>query len=289
MNTGRWWEYYLVRYFVGTIVGTLIVIHISTQSDSFLHNVLYEKLKTETDKNIEVSSLILYGFVGLTFCYLASAPILLLHALRSNLEGNIYANYKKFQENLKKLKQYDPFLDPPELSAQDIIEIKRKKKIRCYTNFSILVVIIIIAVTWFFSVTSGNLRFDWILFLKEHWAKSAFWKVTLGIISVIIIFSVQIWYISYQLMRRDIFKFYKLLAYKRARQVGALQSYIESYRHLREHGNAFFIVFFELILGFIYSTVSSVTTAFVYTLLWIIPACVVWFIGSYLEMKFKNN
>ncbi|ODP27452.1 hypothetical protein PTI45_03162 [Paenibacillus nuruki] len=264
MNTGRWWEYYLVRYFVGTIVGTLIVIHISTQNDSFLHSILYEKLKTETDKNIEVSSLILYGFVGLTFCYLASAPILLLHALRSNLEGNMYTSFKRYLKNVKKI-----LFSPSELSIEDKIEIKRKRRIINVTNIILLITTFLF---FYYFKAEGASRIDFS-----------------SSITIFIIFSLQIIYISYQLIRKDIFKFYKQLAYKRARQVTAFQGYVESYRHLREHGNAFFIVFFELILGFIYSTVSSVMTAFVYTLLWIIPACAVWFIGSYLEMKFKNN
>ncbi|GGI98383.1 hypothetical protein [Paenibacillus hunanensis] len=258
MNSGRWWEYYLVRYFVGTIVGTLIVMHLSTQEGIFIHEILYEKLKFNKDGTITTSNLIIFGFVGLTFCYLASAPILLLHALRSNLQSGFLRNILRFSKNIIYLKY----------TWKDCEFIRKL----LFIVGTIAIIVIAYFVIFKFLEPSN---------IKIY----GFWSS----ITICIVFSLQISYIFYQLIKRDIYDFYKKLASKRARQITASQEYVESYRHLREHGNAFFIVFCEMILGFIYSTVNSVTTAFVYTLLWIIPVCSVWFIGSYLEMKFKNS
>jgi ABC-type sugar transport system permease subunit len=78
---------------------------------------------------------------------------------------------------------------------------------------------------------------------------------------------------------------------------------VDSYRHLREHGNSFFIVFLEITLGIILVGTSAAAglfdTAsppdgldgrFVYPLLviitWILPAVFVWLIATQFERKF---
>jgi hypothetical protein len=79
------------------------------------------------------------------------------------------------------------------------------------------------------------------------------------------------------------FDYYHDLTKKRAQATAAGKEYIESYRHLREHGNAFFIALLELLLGaaLFYSPVSWA----VVLMLWITPAAGVWFFGTFLESR----
>ena len=83
-----------------------------------------------------------------------------------------------------------------------------------------------------------------------------------------------------------IFNYYKSLAVERAKRQDGTSKYdefIESYKHLREHGNAFFILLMELALALVLFSVEKIHIALLMVLLWIVPACFVWFLGTYLE------
>lgn len=76
-------------------------------------------------------------------------------------------------------------------------------------------------------------------------------------------------------------------------------SYVESYKHLREHGNSFAIVIFEIYLAIILYTIISNTRASNYKsfaihiliilFIWILPAAFVWFIGTKMEQHLIKN
>jgi hypothetical protein len=85
-------------------------------------------------------------------------------------------------------------------------------------------------------------------------------------------------------------QFYDKLAARREHYA----EFVESYRHMREHGNAVSIVVFELLLGFIFwslrpavpadgSMVAAVGRVGVILAVWLTPAALVWLIGSSLE------
>lgn len=69
----RWWELYAVRYAMATLVGA-VVFYILCSSSSSL-----KPLTTRWEY---------LGGVGLVYCYLASAPILVLHSGRFTLRWN---------------------------------------------------------------------------------------------------------------------------------------------------------------------------------------------------------
>lgn len=77
-DTSKWWEVYAVRYFVGTIIGGIVVFILSAQSESSLREVFTFKVGTEL--NAQVVSML--AALGLAICYISSAPILVLHATR---------------------------------------------------------------------------------------------------------------------------------------------------------------------------------------------------------------
>lgn len=207
----RWWEFYLVRYFVGTVCGTVIVLFLVLNPESTIHRIIIENIPLQNqaaDSNVSKASvtdqktqekssinlkqndekqkqpgipwepihLWVYGLVGLAYCYIASGPILFLHAVRG----------------------------------------------------------------W----------------LTEE---------------------------------KGIYKYYSKLSKKRAKRNDSkvVKEYVESYKHLREHGNAFLIVFFELLLGMILFF-SSLIGIIIAILIWVALAASVWVIGTYLETKLKN-
>ncbi|WP_143014482.1 MULTISPECIES: hypothetical protein [unclassified Paenibacillus] len=61
-----------------------------------------------------------------------------------------------------------------------------------------------------------------------------------------------------------------------------LNEYIESYRHLREHGNAFAIISCEIIFALWLILWSFSVLAIV---IWVSAGSIAWFIGSYLEIR----
>jgi hypothetical protein len=95
--------------------------------------------------------------------------------------------------------------------------------------------------------------------------------------------------------------FYKKLSDRRNdSNIGEI---VESYRHLREHGNSFFIVFLEILLGVILVVTNAVLkpptenvpldSRFVPLLLilivWMLPAVFVWLISTQFERKFGDQ
>ena len=99
---------------------------------------------------------------------------------------------------------------------------------------------------------------------------------------------------------RDLFDFYAKLAKKRESSNAQL---IESYRHLREHGNAFFVVFMEIAFAAILQGVSTlihavapnpspegIAIAYVgVVVIWISPAVAVWLIGNTIERTLADS
>lgn len=78
----RWWEYYVVRYLVGTVAGAVIVVLANAQKGSVYSGRLDEVVDLGQHPFLGVSLLAALGF---GFCYVASLPILALHAARAHL------------------------------------------------------------------------------------------------------------------------------------------------------------------------------------------------------------
>lgn len=87
VNT-RWWEAYLVRYFLGFIVGSLCVGVIANELG--IVNRLAELLTTHLHDQVMVAKpdwtaiVLTVAFLGMGYCYLASTPINVLHVGRYN-------------------------------------------------------------------------------------------------------------------------------------------------------------------------------------------------------------
>jgi hypothetical protein len=68
-----------------------------------------------------------------------------------------------------------------------------------------------------------------------------------------------------------------------------VREYVESYQHLREHGNAFSILLLEVILAAALYAADSVIRLFGLVVIWIVPATFTWFLGTWLERGFPQR
>ena len=242
-STTRWWEFYAVRYFIGTVVGAVVFFLLCT-TNPVLGHLLFGA------KNGVISGplLILFGAYGLTYCYIASAPVLVLHAGRFMLE--IQSGFKK------SLIGVAIWLLPP-LVAGLLFYCVEPCVIPTSRVFYTFVFVLASLVIWpqYVLVVVALFR-----------SKYLFW-------------------------------FYRRLSSKRSI---ANPSLVESYRHLREHGNSFFIVVLEVILAIVLYVVGNFSvrssgatpTSDAYVLpylwvllIWIVPAALVWLIGTLIERQ----
>lgn len=230
-GTFRWWEYYTVRYFVGTVVGAGAMMMFNEYSASPLKGKLF--LGISSFKEAGIDHLFVLLALGLAYCYIASAPILTIHALRGE------------------------------------IRFGTKHWFSCATLWFSFI---------FFPLLLGT---HFVLCLSP-----CSWE-SLAISFVCLILALQVTlYIEAQRNRFDrMSNFYWSLSSARASSAPQVQEYVESYRHLREHGNAFAIIFFELGLAMAVISVPSLSSLAILLLAWVAPAAAVWFVGTILEVK----
>ena len=240
----RWWEFYFVRYFVGTAIGAIVILFLAHAESPVLtyQGEIATILKTLKTTNFDSGYITVLATIGLAFCYLASAPILVLHATR----GSLFKLRNHF--NWKFISMFT-FLTIAISSAQSYV-------------------------LWLSLKVKGN-----------PWQNFTFYEGSFLLLIVSIIFLGQLFLLWLSLFgkEKDAFEYYDKLVKKRALADEAGKEYIESYKHLREHGNAFFITLLELLLGatMYYSPVPwSMLLIF-----WIFPAAGVWFFGSFLEKR----
>lgn len=245
--SSRWWEFYAVRYGMGTVVGGVVFFFLCNTNPA-----LKPMLFGAEDGKIDGPLLTLLAGYGLAYCYIASAPILVLHAGRFLLDNG---------QNSK-------------------TSIKRK--------LLVFVPPLAATFTFFFTHTSTGATLYFFSFVFAL-AALVLWPQYLAI--------------SFTLFRTtELLQFYKKLAGKRDSQTGGL---VESYKHLREHGNSFSIVVLEIVLAIILytagnfdATVKGVISTtkdtyilpyIVIILLWILPAALVWLVGTLFEREFSGT
>lgn len=241
---GRWWEFYFVRYFVGTALGAIVVLFLAaSDSPVFVsQGELATVLKTLKPEKFESGYVAVLATVGLAFCYLASAPILVLHAVRGSL-----------------------------------IRVRNSKDWKLVAKFLVLVSLVAgaqVRVLWIAINTKGN---PWLS--QDFYAGAVF----LSLVSFIFVGQIFLLWLSMSGREQHSFEYYDQLVKRRASTDAAGTEYIESYRHLREHGNAFFIALLELLLGaaLFYSPVPWA----IVLMLWILPAAGIWFFATLLESR----
>ncbi|HUW36005.1 MAG TPA: hypothetical protein VMV91_01635 [Rhodocyclaceae bacterium] len=230
----RWWEFYFVRYFVGTVVGGAIILYLNTSETSSLHNLIIPGV-TDASK-LDAQLLSLLTAMGLAYCYISSAPVLVLHATRGAFLGQDMKAYRWF-------------------------------------FYGAFVLIGVMAAGFYYLYSKPNM------------------PMLLATVLFCVIICLQLVPLGFSLQNNGerAHIYYSHLTKARSRDVEDVRQYIESYKHLREHGNAFFILLFELALGVILASVPEPYIAFNVLVFWIIPAALVWLIGTVLESRFANE
>jgi hypothetical protein len=264
----RWWESYLVRYAIGTVVGALCVyallnaigggvmakaLMMAPVTDQHL-GVLASACK-DANANACVAQLQLYqdlygfnlpqlfllGIYGAAYCYVASAPGLVIHAVRRQLVSGVdMPPGKCWFATIKFALIF--------LAAAGLISLGG---LFCAgAGFSVWVVLI----------TTG---------IMIVWQLVLLWNE-----------------------QRDgdaLLMFYEQL--HRARRNPQIA--LDSYRHLREHGNAFFIVVLELMF---FAVAMSMLQVFgqnpywpVWLVLWVAPGAMVYFLGHRVEALMREK
>lgn len=203
------------------------------------------------DKKIDVPQLILLAAYGLTYCYVASAPILVFHASRF------------------------------------LFKFRTTKKLRG-VGFAVLHAVIIPA----------------LFTLALSWSVGGFsshFQATVALFSSAIVW-LQFAGVGYCVFKSKLlYGFYKKLA--EARIKAEPLKILNSYRHLREHGNSFFIVVLEIVLAVILLSIGGMVgdatsqvpvdeyykRFFGVILLWIAPAALVWLVGTIFERRLADD
>jgi hypothetical protein len=230
----RWWENYLVRYFVGTAVGAaIIIILLDSSLSSFKSIVFSSSTKDSTVKDVNPWVLVAGG---LAYCYFASAPMLTLHATRAQL---------------------------------GLVEMRHR------WNRVVVLISTIVTLTLGFK-----------FLFKVEWT-------TIGALELLlfsVIFGTQIVLLieAHRQSFRPIQLFYENLSQQRSAGADDLKTseYIESYRHLREHANAYAIIVLELVLALVLSAVHADWQKVTVLLLWVAPSGYCWLIATVLEARF---
>ena len=85
-NENRWWENYLVRYLVPSIAGMFILMWLNKNSGgSGILEKYLPMLKLTNGKDFNTASLTGWLLFGTLYCYIASYPVLVFHAIRIRL------------------------------------------------------------------------------------------------------------------------------------------------------------------------------------------------------------
>jgi hypothetical protein len=234
-NSSRWWEYYAVRYFIGTVIGAIAVVVFGEFSNLPINRELFPAISNF--KEADAQQLLVILALGLTYCYVASAPILALHALRGEID---FGGFKKISSR--------------------------------FCLFVASLIGVALAGSWLLTVKIFSDRF-------------------FGMLAAYSVFALQISLLIFAFCGNftRVAEYYRRLSVARATSDRAKLEYIESYRHLREHGNAFAIVILEVCLAMAAVAAPTITALAILFFLWMLPAAFVWVIGTVLESKLVST
>ena len=228
------WGYYYLRYFVGAIVGAGLLVGLWMGSP-VLQTFPHTRPPTDQEWLNLAASITALGTAGLAYCYIASAPILLMHGFR--------------------------LLFSPKKWFWSVLRVA-----------FVLTVILLGAIVWHFGPTTP-------ISLQRAQRLRSLLYVPYGLavaLQILCLLSVGL------APARNL---YNGLAHQRARAINErwVGEYVESYRHLREHGNALLIILMEVILAAALYAADTLIRFFTLAVIWIIPAAFSWFFGTWLE------
>jgi hypothetical protein len=227
----RWWDHYYVRYFVGSVFAVPLMLTLSK-------GAALKPLMDATGDSKLLNATVL-GAAGLAFCYVASAPILLLHATRA----------------------------------------RRSKANRAGPRVGLG--------TKFFAIGTVAFAVALAACIARELPTPIQNSNWLSFVPMAAVVALQLLLIL-KTPTTVIVEFYRHLAVERAHdpevELGRKRKeYIQSYRDMREHGNALLILVMEGVLTTALLQAANLGILFAILVLWVTPAAFVWFVATDLE------
>jgi hypothetical protein len=229
-----WWDHYFVRYFVGTVVGAGIFLYIADRlvCQSTLADKSFVRALIQNPKDLSFQGLTGIIALGLAYCYVASAPMMILHATRAQLFG---------------------------------------KDHRCTWRYWVF-----LAATVLCFLVLG-------IFVLCDNTRRCF---SFGPLACVLIPQILLGTLAHSHSFDLIKVFYNDLGIARSYELRG-SDYVDSYRHLREHSNAFSIIALEFVFAFVLLSVPpSPGNLAIVVVLWVLPAGFCWLIATVLENAF---
>jgi hypothetical protein len=228
-SNSRWWEQYTVRYFVGTVAGVLSIYVLREYA------ALKDVFANIIPKVEDLGDAVVLGSVGLAYCYVASAPILTIHAVRA------------------------------------VARLDEESRCKWLVRIFLPLVPLLMFFVWVASRRLPDVPTAWLIAL------------------LIVSPQVLLLYKASGDGFASTHEFYKNLVKARRDEWLRREDFVDSYRHLREHGNAKSILALEIILGVMIGTAQSGEQLLFLLFLWMLPSTYCWLIGTVLEARFANN
>lgn len=274
MASNRWWESYLVRYFMPSIAGIAIVSWLtSIGGDEFRKILFFGSLNSELSAPT-LTLLVLYGNL---FCYVASYPILGFHATR-------VIDYPNAEWKPSWVDGYFASFCMGALILVIILFIPPSIKLAsCFLIVSLFSVIQLSRVVL-------SLKRQEIKGLKEKTSLAYGFIYNLakrrGVLETISSSTEQSG--DKEEFSKEELSDQKVSCWQREA--------VDTYRHMREHGNSAFIFFLELVLASICYVILStdelgatekLSVIGILFAIWAVPAASIHLLGQLIERRFS--
>lgn len=261
----RWWENYLVRYFLPSVAGMVILRWLDINVKDSIGNYLPVFLLKEW-KDFGTAHLIIWLLFGSLYCYISSYPILVFHATR-------VIDFKDIKGSITNV-WLSPYVHAVIFAALAYIAAWR--------DFLWLAFVAVV-------IFSGLQ----LVRLYRVYARQELFGFSQGYEA-----SVAYAYLNKLSKRRGVKEEKSTWEDDEGNTAEKIDSRLvdlaESYKHLREHGNTAFIFLLELALCPIFFVAlkhqeNMVDFAYVAILLviWIIPSALVHLLGQHLERRYS--
>ncbi|MDN7609406.1 hypothetical protein QZM28_22190 [Burkholderia multivorans] len=261
----RWWENYLVRYFLPSLAGMVIVRWLDISVKDSIGNYIPTFLLTDW-KDFGTAHLVIWLLFGSLYCYIASYPILVFHSTRvldfvdrKGTMGNNWLNPYGHSIIFAVLAYISAWKDMLWLAVVAVVIFSAIQLIRLYKVY---------ARQELFGFKQGyeaSVAYAYLNRLSKRRgvkAEKSAWEDDEGNSGEVI--------------------------------NSRLVDLAESYKHLREHGNTAFIFLLELALCPIFFVAlkhqkGGVDFGYVaiLVLVWIVPAALVHLLGQHLERRYS--
>lgn len=255
-NQPAWWLGYFIRYFIGAAVGILIVQYLVANSTLQIMGSGFLKSQFEKSAKYDLSNYYIWFLVvtGFAYSYIASAPVLVFHATRGIIINTYSTNDNSEEKSSCAIKR---FIKNYYIPA---------------TYFIIVMLVLCCSLYWRLSPSIHILSY-------------AMGEASLVFGAFSALFVAQVILVQKQLRSKDSigFTYYSKICDRRATATDSGREYMSSYRGLREHGNAYFVLALEVILGALLYFAPN--NWILVILLWIFPAACIWLLAVILESR----